>query len=128
MACRVQLSLPSPRMFGEGAGGELDAHSPRDADPASRTVPDRHTAGRIPRTSPFARPSDVFEPSASFTSFAGHLQLGSRAAFRVLHFSVQDELTLTRGLRGLTIRVARAVNRVLGRRGPSGATDTMRAP
>ena len=57
------------------------------------------------------------------------LAAASCAGFRVVHFSVQDEhihllveaddkTALTRGLRGLTIRVARGVNRVLCRRGP----------
>jgi REP element-mobilizing transposase RayT len=53
----------------------------------------------------------------------------ARAWFRVIHFSVQadhvhllveahDKTSLTRGLMGAEIRIARAVNRVLGRRGP----------
>jgi REP element-mobilizing transposase RayT len=52
----------------------------------------------------------------------------SREWFRVLHFSVQanhvhlivegtDKRAVSRGLSGLSIRLARAVNRVLGRRG-----------
>jgi REP element-mobilizing transposase RayT len=52
----------------------------------------------------------------------------SRASFRVVHFSVQadhvhllveaaDKRSLSRGTSGLSIRLARAVNRVLGRRG-----------
>jgi hypothetical protein len=54
--------------------------------------------------------------------------VASRERFRVLHFSVQrdhlhlvveaDEPTgLARGIQGLAIRVAKAVNRALGRRG-----------
>jgi len=56
------------------------------------------------------------------------LAASSRASFRVLEFSVQndhvhliveadDGKTLSGGIRGLAIRLARAVNRVLGRRG-----------
>src|SRR5207249_8026770 len=52
----------------------------------------------------------------------------SRAGFRILHYSVQDDhihliveaddkRTLGRGIRGLAIRVALAVNRALCRRG-----------
>jgi REP element-mobilizing transposase RayT len=52
----------------------------------------------------------------------------SRRGFRLIHFSVQsdhlhlvveahDKLGLSRGISGLTIRVARAVNRLLARRG-----------
>ncbi|TMA88299.1 MAG: hypothetical protein E6J71_11110 [Deltaproteobacteria bacterium] len=53
---------------------------------------------------------------------------GSRLGFRILHFSIQtdhvhlmveaeDRRALSRGLQGLGIRLAKAVNRVLGRRG-----------
>jgi REP element-mobilizing transposase RayT len=56
------------------------------------------------------------------------LAAASRAEFRILEFSVQDDHVhlvveaqhggaLSGGLRGLAIRLARAVNRVLGRRG-----------
>jgi hypothetical protein len=52
-----------------------------------------------------------------------------KSAFRVLHFSVQtdhmhlmveahDREALSRGVQGLAIRAARAVNRALGRSGP----------
>jgi len=52
----------------------------------------------------------------------------SRAGFRLLHFSVQRDhvhllveadgsIALRRGLQGLAIRVAKAINRTLGRRG-----------
>jgi putative transposase len=56
------------------------------------------------------------------------LATSSRADFRIIEFSVQndhvhliaeaaDGLTLSSGVRGLAIRLARAVNRALGRRG-----------
>src|SRR5258706_5887881 len=52
----------------------------------------------------------------------------ARSWFRVVHFSVQadhmhllveadDKTSLSRGLRGMTIRLARAINRILGRAG-----------
>jgi REP element-mobilizing transposase RayT len=52
----------------------------------------------------------------------------ARAWFRIVHFSVQadhvhllveadDKSSLSRGLMGATIRLARAINRVLGRKG-----------
>ena len=55
--------------------------------------------------------------------------MASRAEFRVVHFSVQrdhlhlvveaqDATALSSGARGLSIRIARALNRVLDRRGP----------
>ena len=57
------------------------------------------------------------------------IRAANRAEFRVVHFSVQrdhlhlvveaqDETALSSGARGLSIRVARALNRVLERRGP----------
>jgi len=56
------------------------------------------------------------------------IRLASREAFRVIHFSIQpdhlhlvveasDRNALSRGMRGLTIRSARAINRCLGRTG-----------
>jgi len=53
----------------------------------------------------------------------------SRPAFRVIHYSVQsnhvhliveasDRESLSRGVQGLSVRVARAVNQALARRGP----------
>ena len=68
---------------------------------------------RSPRVFPFVRRA---------------LARSSRAGFRVIEFSVQHDhvhfiaeaavgRTLSGGVRGLAIRVARAVNRTLGRRG-----------
>jgi hypothetical protein len=65
---------------------------------------------------------------AVFRAVRAALCRASKEAFRVLHFSVQrDHLhllveadagpMLARGVQGLAVRVARAVNRVLGRRG-----------
>ena len=53
----------------------------------------------------------------------------ARDGFRLVHFTVQsnhlhlivearDAMALARGIQGLSIRIAKAVNRVLGRRGP----------
>jgi hypothetical protein len=58
----------------------------------------------------------------------GALAQASRGGFRLLHFSIQidhlhmiveadDHAALVRGLQGLAIRTARAINRLLGRRG-----------
>lgn len=63
-----------------------------------------------------------------FVAVRAALARASKEAFRVLHFSVQrDHVHLiieadsararTRGVQGLAIRVAKTVNRVLGRRG-----------
>jgi hypothetical protein len=66
--------------------------------------------------------------SETFGAVRTALAAASRDSFRVLHFSVQrdhlhlvieaDEPTdLSRGVQGLAIRVAKAVNRMLGRHG-----------
>src|SRR6185369_3488108 len=71
---------------------------------------------------PSLRRADVF--STMRAAFA----LASKKHFRLLHFSVQNDhvhlvveadrlSALQRGIQGLTIRVAKAINRVLGRRG-----------
>ncbi len=63
-----------------------------------------------------------------FVAVRGALAAASRERFRVLQFSAQcghvhllieadEDIALRRGLQGLAIRVAKAVNGVLGRRG-----------
>jgi REP element-mobilizing transposase RayT len=64
----------------------------------------------------------------TFPAIRRALAASSRADFRIIEFSVQDDhihliaeaengRSLSGGIRGLAIRLARAVNRVLGRRG-----------
>ncbi|HEY3352158.1 MAG TPA: hypothetical protein VGQ83_02835, partial [Polyangia bacterium] len=64
-----------------------------------------------------------------FPALCAAFVAAQRPSFRLVHFSVQDDhvhlvieamdaRALSSGTRGLTIRAARAVNRVLGRRGP----------
>jgi len=64
-----------------------------------------------------------------FAVVRGAIAASSTARFAVIHFSVQsdhvhliveayDKLALSRGTAGLKIRVARAINRALRRRGP----------
>jgi REP element-mobilizing transposase RayT len=64
-----------------------------------------------------------------FAVIEGAVAAAHKSAFRVLHFSVQgdhlhfmveahDKVALARGMQGLAIRAARAVNRALGRSGP----------
>lgn len=65
---------------------------------------------------------------ALFLALRRALARSARSWFRVLHFSVQadhvhliveadDKVSLSRGVAGLTIRLARALNHALGRRG-----------
>jgi len=129
MARPLQLALPAPRTWGGRRRG------------AGRAV----TPGRRPGVSHQRRPehraSNPAHVTLRATSAIGCLRTGtvfpvvrralaesSRRRFRVIQFSVQkdhvhliveadDRLRLVAGVRGLAIRVARAVNRVLGRRG-----------
>ena len=70
-----------------------------------------------------------FRTKACFAVVARCIGMGCvREGFRLVHFSVQsnhlhliveasDSVALARGIQGLCVRIARAVNRVLGRRG-----------
>ena len=81
-----------------------------------------HVTLRLQRALPSLRGDRVF------SVLRRALTLGSRRGLRILEFSVQrdhlhliveaeDGCTLSRGIQGLAIRMAKAVNRVLGRRG-----------
>lgn len=81
-----------------------------------------HVTLRAERTLPSLREQRLF------AALRCGLAKASRKGLRVLHFSVQadhvhllveaeDTHGLSRGLQGLSIRLARAVNRVLGRHG-----------
>src|SRR5512141_2219200 len=63
-----------------------------------------------------------------FAALVDAIRAAQRDSFRITHYSAQedhlhlfveatDALALERGVRGLLVRIARAVNRVLGRRG-----------
>lgn len=124
-----QLSLPTPRTWGgrrRGAGRKLTPG-------CRRTVPHRsrpphvalhpvHVTMRAVEAIRCLRSARVFPAVRRAIAVAGH------ADFRIIHFSVQDDhvhllaeagdgRALSGGARGLAIRLARAVNRALGRRG-----------
>jgi len=129
-----QLGLPLPPTWGgkrAGAGRKRAPgvrpsvpHRPREAHrqahPVLATL--RARAGLPP-----------FREQALGGAIREAIRAGSRspavgAAFRVVHFSIQrdhlhlvveaqDGTVLARGMQGLAVRVARAVNRVLGARG-----------
>jgi putative transposase len=124
-----QLELPAPctwggRRLGAGRKPVRDrpgpSHSCRPKHDARHPV---HVTLRAGRGVPSLR-SDVIFPELRRTFAAS-----SRRAFRLLHFSVQSNhlhiiveadsaQALTRGLQGLAVRGARAINRCSGRRGP----------
>jgi len=123
-----QLDLPTPPAWGgrrDGAG--------RKPAPGRRRMPHRrrpphdrqcpiHVTLRARGGLPSLRRDDVF--GAVRAAFAD----ASKRGFRLLHFSVQHDhvhlllegdgvVALRRGIQGLTIRVAKAINRTLCRRG-----------
>jgi putative transposase len=113
-------------------GGRRDGAGRKPAD-GRRTVPHRrrpthdprcpaHVTLRLSAGLPSLRGGSLF--AAAQTALAA----SSRESFRVLHYSVQrdhvhllveadDALRFERGVRGLAIRIAKAVNRVLRRHG-----------
>ena len=124
----VQLELPEVARWGgkrAGAGRKLVAsrrsppHRPRARHEARWPV---HVTWRAREAVPSLRSARVF-PYLRRALSASH-----KPAFRVVHFSVQsdhvhlitegdDPLGLVRGLQGLAVRCARAVNRAVHRRG-----------
>jgi putative transposase len=124
----LQLELADARGWGgrrAGAGRKLVAarpsppHRPRPRHAARWPV---HVTFRGRGALPSLRSARVF-PRLRSSLAAGH-----KAAFRVVHFSVQTDhvhlivegdapLALVRGLQGLAARCAKAVNRAVGRRG-----------
>jgi REP element-mobilizing transposase RayT len=125
---RPQLELPRVAGWGgkrRGAGRKLAAewpsppHRPRPRHAARWPV---HVTLRARKAIPSFRSERVF-PYLRDSLAASH-----KAAFRVVHFSVQsdhlhlvveadDRTALVRGVQGLAVRCAKAVNRAAGRRG-----------
>src|SRR5262245_34586554 len=123
-----QLELPTPPTWGgrrEGAGRK-PAPGRRRAPHRRRIAHDQrcplHVTLRACSNLPSLRRNDVFGAVRSAFTKA------SKGDFRTVHFSVQRDhvhllvegdgrIAFRRGVQGLTIRVAKAINRVLGRRG-----------
>lgn len=112
--------------YREGAGrpkkpGAGVPHVPRPALAARHPV---HVTARVRDEAARLRTRQCFRVVASSIGKARE-----RDGFRVVHFTVQsnhlhlsvearDAMALARGIQGLSIRIAKAFNRVLGRRGP----------
>ena len=122
-----QLELPSPPTWGGRRAG-----AGRKPSPGRRCVPHRrrpmhdrrcpvHVTLRARGGLPSLRREDVFG------AMSRALHAASNARFRVLHYSVQsdhvhvlvecDDGALRRGVQGLAIRTAKALNRLLARSG-----------
>ena len=124
-----QLAFPArPTWGGRRAGAGRKPAPGRRPGVAHVTRPLHHAGHPVHvtiRTGPTIR---CLRSVRVFPSVRRALVASSRRGFRVVHFSVQDDhlhliveaddrATLARGVRGLAIRVARAVNRALDRRG-----------
>ena len=133
----VQLELPAPRTWGgrrTGAGRKRQWRGRREPHRARPTHLARHPLHVTVRAA-----EDL--PSLRSFALARAIGLALRAAaarphdrcrLRVVEFSIQDDhvhlvveandkVDLAHGMRGLNVRLARAVNRELGRRGPFSA-------
>ncbi|WP_394841052.1 transposase [Pendulispora brunnea] len=124
----LQLELPSGRTWGgrrRGAGRKRNPKSgvPHRARPVHRAAHPVHVTLRARDAVHGLRAPPVF------AFVLRSIKEASRTEFRVVHFSVQhdhihliveahDKVSLSRGMHGLSIRLARAINRGLMRRGP----------
>jgi putative transposase len=124
----TQRHLPFTRTWGgqrEGAGRKPAA---RRAGVAHRVRPEHKARHPVHVTLRAGQRLPSLRGQLVFFAIRRALTRASRGWFRLLHFSVQsdhvhllveahDQRALSRGMAGLAIRVARAVNRLLRRRG-----------
>jgi putative transposase len=131
--CPIQMSRPSQLELPTRTWGGRRRGAGRKPAPGRRAVPHRRRVVHDRRcpvhvTLRSARGLPSFRDERLFRAVRAALAQASRHRFRVLHFSVQadhlhwlveaDEPTgFERGVRGLAIRVAKAVNCALGRVG-----------
>ncbi|MBI4700291.1 MAG: transposase [Deltaproteobacteria bacterium] len=122
-----QLSLPATSTWGGRRPGAGRKPSGRKVGVPHRARPE-HKA-RHPVHVTLRAKLACLRDQHIFPVVRDALAAASRSDFRLLHFSVQtnhihllveahDALALSRGIRGLVIRTARAVNRARGRHGP----------
>jgi REP element-mobilizing transposase RayT len=122
-----QLSLPATSTWGGRRPGAGRKPSGRKVGVPHRARPE-HKARHPVHVTLRAKLRCLREPHI-FPFVRDALAAASRSDFRLLHFSVQthhvhllveahDARALARGVRGLVIRTARAVNRALRRQGP----------
>src|SRR6266849_749987 len=125
----TQLSLPVPPTWGgrrRGAGRKLTPGRRPGVPHHSRALhKTAHPLHVTLRTTPAVR---CLRAGRVFPAVRSALAAASHEGFRIIEFSAQDDhlhllveaedrARLSRGLGGLAIRVARAVDRALGRRG-----------
>jgi REP element-mobilizing transposase RayT len=124
-----QLELPAPRTWGgRRAGAGRKCVGPRPG-PSHRARP-RHDRRHPVHVTLRARTGlTSLRGDLIFAALKRALDAASGVNFRILHFSVQTDhvhliveadahLSLVRGVQGLAVRCARAINRAAARRGP----------
>lgn len=124
-----QLTLAIPPTWGgkrKGAGRKPTHARP---GPLHKTRPPHNARHPVHVTLRAASGIPSLRGEIVFAALRDALKASGRAAFRLLHFSVQSDHmhlvveadsreALVRGLQGLAVRCARAVNRIQRRRGP----------
>jgi len=125
----IQLSLPAPRAWGGRRPGAGRKPTPgRRRGVPHRARPEHIAAHPVHVTLRTVDAVRCLRSRRVFPAVRRALAASSHANFRILEFSIQDNhvhliaeaehrRALSGGVRGLAIRLARAVNRVLGRRG-----------
>ena len=125
----VQLCLPAPRTWGGRRTGAGRKPTPgRRSGVPHRRRPEHVAAHPVHVTLRAVAAVRCLRSDRLFPSVRRALAASSRTGFRILEFSLQNDhihliaeaehgRALSGGVRGLAIRLARAVNRALGRRG-----------
>src|SRR5262249_9427472 len=123
-----QLTFPAPRTWGgrrAGAGRKLQGPRPSVSHHARPVHVGRHPVHVTLRR---RRDLPSLRVNRTFLAVRGAIAASSAQSFRVLHFSVQsdhvhliaeagDHAALSRGVQGMAIRIAKAVNRRFGTKG-----------
>jgi putative transposase len=127
MARARQLALPEPRTWGGRRKGAGRKPGPRPLV-RHRRRPDHRPGYPVHVTLRARREIPSLRASRPFCAVRDAIAVASRSSFRVAEFSVQadhvhliceaqDRAALSAGIRGLAIRVARALNGTLERTG-----------
>jgi hypothetical protein len=123
-----QLELPMPPTWGGRRAGAGRKPSGTRARPPHIPRPEHDRRHAVHVTLRAACPLVSLRSDEVFPHVRGALAASSRGAFSLLHFSVQSDhlhliveadstQELSRGVQGLAVRCARAINRSIGRRG-----------
>jgi putative transposase len=124
-----QLDLPAPRTWGGARPGAGRKPSGIRPDPSHSCRPEHDARHPVHVTLRAGRGVPSLRSDAIFPELLRALAAASRRSFRLLHFSVQSDhihlivegdgaQALARGLQGLAVRCARAINRCCGHKGP----------